>query len=74
MVKSPEKPDILEELGLRVLGAVLAIGLVFSLAFLGDYFKIGFLNSGGGLLIGTILVMEAFFFSATAYLALTDGI
>ena len=74
MVKRPEIPDFLEDLGLRILGAVLAVGLMFSLVFIGDFFDIRFLNSQGGLLIGTIVVMEAFFFSAVLYLAVTDGI
>ena len=74
MVKRPDIPDFLKDLGLRILGAVLAVGFLFSLAFIGDFFDIKFLNSQGGLLIGTILVMEAFFFLVIIYLAVTDGI
>lgn len=70
----PEIPDFLEDLGLRVLGAVLAVGFVVSLAFLGDFFSIEFLDSGGGLLLGTILVVEAFFFSIVVYLAVKGKI
>ncbi len=74
MLRIPEIPDFLEDLGLRVLGAALALGLLIGLASLGDLFDIGFLNSRGGLLIGTILVMEAFFFSVILYMAVKGKI
>lgn len=74
MQKNPEPKDFLKDLGLRVIGAVIAVGLIFLLAFLGDFFDIGFLDSGGGLLVATILVMEGLFFSAITYMALKGKI
>ena len=73
MLKRPEIPDFLEDLGLRILGAVLAAVCIF-LVFIGDFFDIRFLSSQGGLLIGTIVVMESFFFSAVLYLAVSGCI
>jgi len=73
-VKRHDISGFLKDLGLRVAGAVLAVGLVISLAFLGDFLDIGFLDSGGGLLIGTIVLMEALFFTAILYLGVKDRI
>lgn len=74
MLKSHELPNFLKDLGLRVLGTVLAVAFIVSLAYLGDFFNIEFLNSSGGLLIGTVLVMEAFFFSVILYMAVRGKI
>ncbi|MFB6115032.1 MAG: hypothetical protein ABEK04_01975 [Candidatus Nanohalobium sp.] len=66
--------NFLEDLGLRIVGAAGAVGLIFLLAYLGDIFRIGFLNSGGGLLIATVVLMEVFFFTALLYGVFTDRI
>lgn len=61
--------NFLKDLGYRIGGAVLAVGLIFSLAYIGnkDILGLGRLLGGpGGLLVGTIVLMEAFFFIAIA--------
>lgn len=60
---------ILKDLALRVGGAVLAVGFIFVLAYLGKNDVLGLgdlLGSSGGLLIVTIVVMEVFFFTMIA--------
>lgn len=68
---TPDLRSSVKDLGLRVLGAVGAVGLIVSLAFLGDLLNIEFLNSSGGLLIGTIIAGEALFLVFIAYMAYT---
>ncbi|QKQ98249.1 hypothetical protein GKQ38_01800 [Candidatus Nanohaloarchaea archaeon] len=67
-------PDFLKDLGLHIVAAIGAVGLVVAIAFLGDIFNIGFLDSGSGLLVSTIIVMEALFFSAIGYAVATGKI
>lgn len=69
---SPDIESMLKDLGLRVLGAIGAVGLIVSLAFLGDLLNIGFLNSGGGLLIATIITGEVLFLGFLVYMVFTD--
>lgn len=58
---------MLKDLGLRIGGAFGAVGLIFGLAYIGNNDILGLgslLDSSGGLLLGTIIVMELFFFTA----------
>ncbi len=58
---------ILKDLGLRIGGAAGAVGLIFGLAYIGNNDILGLgdlLDSSGGLLLGTMIVMEIFFFTA----------
>lgn len=60
---------MLKDLALRVGGAVLAVGFIFVLAYIGknDILGLGeLLGSSGGLMVATIVVMEIFFFTAIA--------
>jgi hypothetical protein len=53
----------LKDIGLRIIGAVGGIGLLFLLAVAGDRFDIGFLQSQGVLLVSVIVLGEFIFFS-----------
>ena len=59
----PGWKTFLKDLGLRIGGAVGAVGLIFILGFVGNRFEIGVLQSKGGLLISVIVLGEAVFFS-----------
>jgi hypothetical protein len=59
--------NFVKDLGLRIGGAGLAVGLIFSLAYIGNKDILGLgslLDSQGGLLIGAVILMEAFFLVA----------
>ncbi len=61
---------MLKDLALRIGGAVLAVGLIFGLAYIGNQDILGLgsiLGSKGGLLLGTIILMEIFFFTAISF-------
>jgi hypothetical protein len=59
--------NFVKDLGLRIGGAGFAVGLIFSLAYIGNKDILGLgslLDSQGGLLIGAVILMEAFFLVA----------
>lgn len=67
--------NFVKELGYRIGGAALAVGLIFSLAYIGNNDILGLgnlLDSQGGLLIGTIILMEVFFLAAIILYYLKD--
>jgi hypothetical protein len=59
--------NFFKDLGFRVGAAGLGVGLIFSLIYIGNNDILGLgklLDSEGGLLIGTVAMMEAFFLIA----------
>jgi len=61
----------LKELGYRIGGSFIGVGLIAAIAFLGHFLNIEFLQSQGGVFISAIVLMEVFFFSAIAYAVAT---
>ena len=67
--------NFVKDLGFRIAGASLGVGLIFSLGYIGNNDILGLgnlLDSEGGLLIGTIVLMEVFFLVAIIFYYLKD--
>lgn len=61
----------LKELGYKIVGTFIGVGLIAGVAFLGHFLNIEFLQSQAGVFISTIVLMEVFFFSAIVYAVAT---
>jgi hypothetical protein len=72
MGSSSDFRKFLKDIGLRIFGAIGAVLLIISIAFLGDALDIGFLQSGGGLLISVIVAGEILFLRVLIYAVSRD--
>lgn len=60
----------MRDFGLRIGGAVGAVGLIVLLVFMGDSFNIGFLQPQGGILVSVVIVGEVLFFAVLLFAVL----
>lgn len=67
-------PNWVEELSIRIGGSLIAVSFIALIALYGHSGLPGssIFDSKGGIIIGTIVFMEVFFFGAIALIYLTD--
>lgn len=66
--------DSVKEGLLTLAGAVIAVGLVAGIAYLGDFFGVKFLQSGNGLLVTTVFIIEFLFLTSVVVLAVKENL
>ncbi len=66
-----ENTVLLQEAVITVLGAGLTLGILFGLSAAGKYLEIGSLQSPGGMLVSTVVMIEFLFLAGLGFLAVT---